>query len=282
MTARLTVLSAQARPIAWDPDATLAKFEREVRMFRHAHPHVDLYLFPELYLTGDDPWTSGAPKDFERRAAEPIPGPRTERIGKLAARVRRWICAGSVLERAGDEIYNTAIVFSPTGRLVAHYRKVFLWHESASRGTEPPPVFSIPGVGKLGVLICYDGSFPEMARGLALRGAEVILHPTLTTTADRELEMVMARANAFANQCYVINLNAAVSYGGGRSIGVDPHGRVLFELGQTEEFAIETLDLDLVRETRRHGSHGMSRLLEDVRSAPPTALEPLRSLLRRR
>jgi formamidase len=284
MTARLTVLSAQARPVAWDPDATLRKFEHDVRMFRRAYPHVDLYLYPEVYLSGEDPWTGGAPKDFERRAAEPIPGPRTERIGKLAARVRRWICAGSVLERDGDDLYNTALVFSPTGRLVVRYRKVFPWtpHETVTRGTEPPSVFSIPRVGKLGVLICYDGSFPEMARGLALRGAEVILHPTLTTTADRELEMVMARANAFANQCYVLNVNAAVSVGGGRSIGVDPHGRVLFELGQTEEFAIETLDLDMVREARRHGSHGMSRLLEHIRSAPPSALEPLRPLLRRR
>ena len=83
-------------------------------------------------------------------------------------------------------------------------------------------MFSIPNVGKVGVMICYDGWFPEMARSLALRGAEVIAHPTLTTTPDREEELVLARANAITNQCYVINPNAVVTIGGGRSIGVDP------------------------------------------------------------
>jgi len=83
-------------------------------------------------------------------------------------------------------------------------------------------VFDIPGVGRLGLMICYDGWFPEVARGLALQGAEIIFQPTLTTTPDCEEEFVLARANAIANQCFVVNVNAATTIGGGRSIGVDP------------------------------------------------------------
>ena len=103
---------------------------------------------------------------------------------------------------------------------MVRYRKVFPWmpYEGVDRGLKAPPVFEIPRVGKVGVLICYDGWFPEMARGLAFRGAEIILHPTLTTTADREQELVLARANAIVNQCYVVNVKPCrASVAGARS-----------------------------------------------------------------
>ncbi|HSH33633.1 MAG TPA: carbon-nitrogen hydrolase family protein, partial [Actinomycetota bacterium] len=162
------------------------------------------------------------------------------------------------------------------GRLVARYRKIFTWRpfEPYAVGTEAPPVFSIPNIGKVGVMICYDGWFPEVVRGLALRGAEVILHPTLTTTPDREEELVMARANAIANQCYVINVNASVEIGGGRSIGVDPEGRVLFEGGSGEEFFSEVLDLDRVATVRDRGTRGMNRLLWQLQEHGPKAADP--------
>ncbi|GBC86843.1 Aliphatic amidase [bacterium HR12] len=273
----LTVLAAQARPVPWDAAATLEKLERSVRAWRRTLPHVDLYLFPELFLTGEDPWTPGPP-DHARRVAEPVPGPLTERLSRLARSIGRWLVPGSIVERAGRKLHNTALVFDPEGRLVARYRKVFPWkpYEELDRGTEPPPVFEIPGAGRAGVMICYDGWFPEMARSLAFRGAEVILHPTLTTTADREQELVLARANAIVNQCYVVNVNAVPSIGGGRSIGVDPHGRVLFELGFEEGFAVETLDLALVRDAREHGARGLSRLLAHAREAPPAIFRAAR------
>jgi len=277
----LSVVGAQLRPVPWDPDATLAKFGREVRTIRASFPGALLYVFPELYLTGEHPFTS-APVGWMRATAQPVPGPLTREVGRVAKGVGRWIVAGSILELGEeDRIYNTAIVCSPTGRLVARYRKVFPWEpfEGVSRGTEPPPVFTIPGVGKVGVMICYDGWFPEMARGLALRGAEVIAHPTLTTTADREEELVMARANAIANQLYVVNVNASVTVGGGRSIGVDPEGRVLFEGGGGEELLTEVLDLDRLKTVRSQGTRGLNQVLAHFRAAPPGAVEHYRPFL---
>lgn len=273
----LTVLSAQAAPVPWDAPASLDKLERLVRTYRRALPHVDLYLFPELFVTGEDPWTRG-PAEYLETVAEPVPGPLTERLAAVARRTRRWLSPGSIAERVGPRVYNTALLFDPAGELVLRYRKVFPWvpFEEVERGTEAPPVIRVPGVGRLGVLICYDGWFPEMARGLAFRGAEAILHPTLTTTADREQELVLARANAIANQCYVLNVNAVPSVGGGRSIGVDPHGRVLFELGTEEGFAVETLHLDVVRDARERGTRGMNRVLEHARNAPPAVFRAAR------
>jgi formamidase len=278
MSRLLTVVAAQVRPVPFDPAATLEKFEEEVATLRRTLPDADLYVFPELYLTGEHPFVRW-PEGFDENP-QPIPGPLTRAVGRIAKRVGRWIVAGSIVEREGRDRYNTAIAFAPSGRLVARYRKVFTWRpfERYAPGTEPPPVFSIPGVGKVGMMICYDGWFPEMARSLAIRGAEVIVHPTLTTTPDREQELVMARANAIANQCYVINPNAIVTIGGGRSIGVDPEGRVLFEGGSGEELIPEVLDLDRVRTVRERGTHGLNRLLRHVREAPSSVFESYRDL----
>ena len=244
MSRILTVVAAQVRPVPFDPAATLQKFEDEVRMLRGGFPGADLYIFPELYLTGEHPFVR-PPSGYDENA-QAIPGPLTRAVGRIAKRAGRWIVAGSIVERVGDSLYNTAVVFGPSGRLVARYRKIFTWRpfEPYAVGTQAPPVFSIPNIGKVGVMICYDGWFPEMARSLALRGAEVIAHPTLTSTPDREEELVLARANAITNQCYVINPNAVVTIGGGRSIGVDPEGRVMFEAGSGEEFIPAVLDLE--------------------------------------
>ena len=279
----LTVLGAQVRPVPFDAAATLDKFEDEVQMVRRSFANADLLMFPELYLTGDDPFAPGTPTDFMAHGAESIPGPLTERVGKIAARAKRWIAAGSIFERDGAEIYNTAIVFDPEGALVAVFRKLFPWQpfEGTTPGSEPAPVFDIPGVGKLGVMICYDGWFPEVARGLALAGAEMIVHPTLTNTPDREQELVLARANAISNQLYVMNINAVPSIGGGHSIGVDPEGHVLFELGEREDFVVEVVDLDRVTQVRERGTRGLNRVLEHARRAPKAVFEPYRPLLER-
>jgi formamidase len=281
VTRPLSVLGFQLRPVAGDPAATLTRFEEYVHLARRDFAFADLYLFPELYLTGEDPFTPGAPSDIVATVAEEIPGPLTDRLAKIAAKADRWIVAGSIFERHGTDTYNTALVFSPNGDLVCRYRKLFPWQpfEHSTPGDAPAPVFDIPGVGRAGLMICYDGWFPEVARGLALQGAEVILHPTLTSTPDREEELVLARASAIVNQCYVVNLNAAGTIGGGRSTAVDPEGRVLFTAGVGEELLPEVLDLERAAEVRERGTRGVSRPFRHFQRAPAAALEPYRALV---
>ncbi len=282
MARLLHVVGVQSRPIPGDPAATLEKLEREVQTLGASFPGAQLYLFPELWLTGDHPFRqTSSMQDL----AQPIPGPLTKRLGAIARRAQRWICAGSIHERAGDRVYNTAVVFSPKGELVVRYRKLYPWmpFESCAPGDRPAPVFDIPRVGRIGVMICYDGWYPEVARGLAVQGAEVILHPTLTTTPDREEELVLARARAIENQCYVLNVNAAVEIGGGRSIGVDPEGRVLFAGGAGEEYLSEVLDLDRVQTVRERGTRGLNRVLRQfVEDSPAAVFEPYRGRAGRR
>jgi formamidase len=271
MTRLLHIVGAQISPVGGDPDSTFEKFTHEVRTIRASFPKAQLYLFPELYLAGEHPFRSSIPIAKNRHR---VPGPLTERIGEVARRARRWIQAGSIYEAAGSKTYNTALLFAPDGSLVSTYRKLFPWmpFEVSDPGSAAPNVVDMPRLGKAGMMICYDGWFPEVPRALALAGAEVILHPTLTSTPDREEELVLGRANAIANQCYVINVNASLEVGGGRSIGVDPEGRVLFEAGTGEEYLSEVLDLARVATVRERGTRGMNRLLWQLNEHGPKSV----------
>ncbi len=173
-------------------------------------------------------------------------------------------------------------MFSPRGELVTRYRKLFPWrpYERTAAGDGSGRVVDLAGLGRIGLMICYDGWFPEVARGLALGGAELLVQPTLTATSDRVEEIVLARANAIANQCFVVNPNAVTSRGGGRSVTVDPDGALMTQLGDREAFAIDVCDLDRVGLARERGLRGVSRpwrmLLDE---APAAAFEPYRRFL---
>jgi predicted amidohydrolase len=107
--------------------------------------------------------------------AEPIPGPSTKFLGEQAARHRLYIVAG-LYERAGKAIYNTSVLIGRDGRLAGKYRKVCLPREEIDGGLTPGqdyPVFDTD-FGRIGMMICWDVHFPEVARALAAKGAEVI------------------------------------------------------------------------------------------------------------
>jgi formamidase len=151
---------------------------------------------------------------------------------------------------------------------------VFPWqpHETAAPG-DRFVTFDIPDVGRVGLSICYDGSFPETCRELARMGAEVVLQVSLTTTSDRPQELVMARANAIFNQLYVVSLNAGSPAGLGRSLIVDPEGLVRLEAGDGEELLTDVLDLDAVTRVREYGTAGVSRLWDQATRTGVSARE---------
>jgi formamidase len=257
----LAIAALQTAPVPQDPQASWLRFADQVRAVRELFPHVQLVICPELLLAAEGPLLAPAPADWMEQAATPIPGPLTDRICALALETGLWLIPGSLFERAEDgRIHNTAIAVSPRGEITAHYRKVFPWqpYEQAVPGKEFV-VFDIPGTGRVGLAICYDGSFPETVRQLAWLGAEIIIQPTLTTTRDREMELVCARANAWTNQVYVVNVNAADPAGVGQSAVIDPEGIVRQQAGPGEEILVDVLDLDAVTRVRRYGSAGVNR-----------------------
>ena len=273
MSRAIGVVAAQVSPVILDPEATFEKFSREVRTLAARAPNLDLYVFPELYLSAIGSWNTDYPDGYVRSVASAIPGPTTDRIGALAREVGKWIVAGSIFESVAKRIHNTALVFSPSGELVAQHRKLLPWKpfESSDPGTGEGSLgtFDIPGVGRFGLMICYECWFPEIPRALAWQGAEVLLQPTLTTTSDRPLEEILVRANAIANQCYVINPNYGAAFGTGRSLIVDPEGGILAEGGSGEEFLTAVIDLDRVRSVREYGTSGLNTPWKQLRDLPP-------------
>jgi formamidase len=280
----LTVAALQTAPLAHDLEGTWQRFEGAVESARDLFPQVGLVLAPELHLSAvghplqeRDGWTE--------EAAFELPGPLTERLGALARRTGLWLVPGTVYERGPDPevIHNTALVISPLGELVDAYRKCFPWqpYETTMPGRRLV-TFDVPGAGRLGLAICHDGTFPEVPRQLAWSGAEAILQPALTSTADREAEVVVARATAIVNQVALLSLNAASPAGTGRSVLVAPEGQLRWEAGAGEEILVDVIDFDAVERAREQGSFGMNRLWEEFDRLAPGVELPMYGRLRAR
>jgi formamidase len=253
------IAAVQTSPVVADPETTWALYEAQVRAIAATFAEVRLILHPELFLAAAGGLLDEQ-RGYPRKAATQVPGPLTERLGALARETRRWLVPGSVYERSGFELYNTTLVVAPDGRLAATYRKCFPWRpfETTTPGREFV-VVDLDGEARAGLAICYDGAFPETCRQLAWLGAEVVLQPSLTCTRDRDLELVLARANAIFNQLWIVNVNAGGPVGTGQSLIVDPEGMVRQQAGGGDEVLVDVLDLDAVARVRRHGTLGLNR-----------------------
>ncbi len=242
----------------------LGAFASHARDVARRHPGVQLLIYPELHLSTPHS-DAGQPPPTLSDLAEPLGGDRDRDLAALAADLNVWLVPGSVLELGGDgRVYNTALVYSPTGERVATYRKIAPWrpYETTAAGAEFV-VFDMPGYGRVGLTICYDAWFPEIFRHLAWMGADLIINVVQTPTSDREQEVVLARANAIVNQVFVASVNAATPTGVGRSLLVDPQGRVLTHAPGAEECVLsDVIDLEESRRVRRYGTAGLNRVWE--------------------
>jgi len=210
----------------------------------------DLVVLPEsLTYAGREPKVT--PFD----AAEPIPGPSTDYFGIFSKKHNYYIVAG-LTERSGHLVYNTAALIGPDGTVVGKYRKVTLprseWDEGVAPGDEYP-VFSTR-FGKVGMMVCYDGYFPEVARQLSIRGAEIIAWPVWGCIPE------LARARAIENHVYLASSTYTENW---MISGVFDHsGKVLAQTDQPGTMAVAEVDLaqttywpimgDLKAEIERH------------------------------
>jgi formamidase len=272
----LSIAGLQISPEVGDPGATLDDFEHRVRTLRETFNELQLIVAPELHLAAVGGMFDEQPAAAAGLAVD-VPGPLTDRLATLARATGLWLVPGSFYERAeGGGVHNTAVVISPEGEIVVAYRKCFPWqpYEESVPGTRLI-TFDVPEVGRVGLAICHDGAFPEVFRQLAWMGAEIVLQPTLTTTSDRDAELVLARANAIANQLYVVNVNAPGPTALGRSAVIDPEGLVRVQAGAGEELITDVLDLDAVTRVRTFGSFGLNRLLDQLDRLGPTLELPM-------
>ena len=219
-------------------------------------PWVEMVVFSELAAYGPS-----------KSRAEELPGPAEDAFTEMARKHKLWLITGSLYEKKGKRIYNTASVVNPEGEVVGRHRKLFPF-TPYEEGVEPGKeflVFEVPEVGRFGVSICYDSWIPETSRALAAMGAEVILHPSLTGTIDRDVELAIARATAATNQCYFVDINGLGAGGVGKSIVVGPHGEILHQAGAGEEVIPLELDLERVQRSRERGMLSLGQPLKSFR-----------------
>ena len=261
------IAGVQMSVVPWDVAATVQKMEEAVAQIEKNFPWVQMIVFHELAASGVAQFVDVPSQKQWSKIAEAIPGPLSSRFRELARKTKKWIVPGSMYESDGSAVYNTSLAISREGEIVAKYRKMFPWlpYETETTPGNEFCVFDVPEVGRFGLCICYDAWFPEVIRSLAWMGAEVILHPTLTSTSDRAAELILNQANAIFNQCYIIDINGLGPWGGGRSMFVDPEGRILQQAGVHDMIMTELIDLDQVQKTREFGTLGLCQTWKQLR-----------------
>jgi predicted amidohydrolase len=214
--------------------------------------------FPEDTL-GTLEWEAGHPQEllpFLRRAEALM----LEQLGAVAARHQMPIaCCNDCAE--GEDTYNTAILLGLDGKELGRYLKVqpTLAESSRKRGTHFP-VFEVPGIGTVGLCICYDILFPETTRALALAGADLVFHLTLggASMGIPEADLAAFRTRASENFLYLV-----VAFRGGNSMVIGPKGEILAEGGKAQD-AVVAADIDLAE--GREAGDSLGGLTRDFRA----------------
>ncbi len=245
--------------LAYAPGDNLERIGAEVASVARRFPWVRMVMTGELCGFGAAP-----------DSAQCMPGEAEAFLCEVARKHGLWLVPGSLYEQRDGAIFNTTPVIDPQGRVVARYRKIFPF-TPYERGIAPGDefvVFDVPGAGRFGISICYDMWFPETTRSLASLGAEVILHPTMTNTIDRDIEIAIARASAATNQCYFIDVNVAGDLGVGRSVICGPGGEVIYQAGNGREVIATELDFAYLHRCRERGWQGLGQPLKSFRDNP--------------
>jgi predicted amidohydrolase len=236
--------------------SNIEAMRQRIDLTMHLFPWVQMVMFSELACYGP-----------LLQHAQPLPGAAEDAFRDMARHHRIWIVNGSMYERRDGGIFNTTSVVNPEGDVVGRYRKMFPFlplEQGVQAGSEFF-TFDVEGAGKFGVLNCYDIWFPETSRQLASMGVDVILHPVMTHTIDRDVDIAISHATSAMMQCYVFDVNGLGAGGNGRSCVFDPSGRQLFMGDTTEQIIPIEIDMELVRRSRERGIRGLGQMAKSFR-----------------
>ncbi len=259
---------AQLAPTVGNKEKNLRKLEKVV-----ATSHGDLVLAGELFLTGY------MARDAFARLAEPVDGTSVKRVQAMAREHSAHIVFGMPEREPGTRrLYNSSVLVTPEGRTVA-YRKVYPanfgpFEEGLyfARGDELPLVDT--RLGKIGLLICYDSFFPELAKAYALKGADLLAIISASPATSKPFFDRILPARAIENALYVLYANLVgtelnvVFQGGTQAIG--PRGE---DLGKARDFKEETVSAEIdLRDVRT--ARAFRPTLRDTRQEMWGAIEP--------
>lgn len=217
----------------------------------------DLCAFPEFmmfYTTSQQ-----SPRDLALQA-ETIDGNFVRTVA-LAAKKNTIEVVGTIYEKSKkkDRVYDTSFLVDKSGTVRSTYRKIHLYDAlgfKESKKLQPGLKIAAPvktSVGKLGMLICYDLRFPEMSRTLASSGSEILVVPSAWVKGKMKEEHWLAinKTRAIENGCYVIAPDQVGNIYCGRSLVVDPYGKILLDMKKKQGMGIVDISISKVKETRR-------------------------------
>ena len=222
-----------------------------------ASKNAALCAFPEFMMFYTS--SSQTPKQLAN-LAETINGNFVTTIAK-AVKENQIQVVGSFYEksRKKDRVYDTSFLISKSGKVLSTYRKIHLYDAlgfkesnkmvSGSRITKPVKT----SIGKIGMMICYDLRFPEMARSLATAGAEVLVAPSAWVKGNMKEEhwVTINKTRAIENGCYVIAPDQVGNIYCGRSLVVDPYGKILLDMKKKQGIGFVNINLNKVKQTRK-------------------------------
>lgn len=217
----------------------------------------ELCAFPEFMMF----YTTSKQTPHElANQAETIRGDFVTAI-KNAAKKNSIQVVGTLYEKSKKKyrVYDTSFLVDKSGKLISIYRKIHLYDAlgfQESKKLEPGSKMPTPvksSLGKIGMLICYDLRFPEISRLLASAGAEILVAPSAWVKGPMKEEHWIAinKTRAIENGCYVIAPDQVGNIYCGRSLIVDPYGKILLDMKKRQGMGIVDISLDKVKETRR-------------------------------
>lgn len=246
----MKVASLQLSPGRRTPAERIALAEKKLLSLRG----VDLAILPELWSVG------GFTFSHYMKDASAVALSVQSMIISAARKLRCHILSGSMLERTPQGVFNTNYLMSPSGEILACYRKIHLFgYQSIERkllkGGEEIVTVKTP-LAHFGLATCYDLRFPELFRKLTEKGAEIFLISSAWPTPRKEAWNVLQRARAMENQVFVLSCNAGGTDGktrfAGNSALIEPYGGVLAKLGSAEGILRAELDIKKVKEARKN------------------------------
>jgi len=222
-----------------------------------ASNHATLCTFPEFMMFYTN--SKQTPKQLAE-LAETINGNFITQIAKTAKENHIQVI-GSFYEKSKrkNRVYDTAFVINESGKVISTYRKIHLYDAlgfresdkmiSGSKITKPVNT----SIGKIGMMICYDLRFPEMSRSLALAGSEILVAPSAWVKGNMKEDhwITINKTRAIENGCYVVAPDQVGNIYCGRSLVVDPYGKILLDMKKKQGISYVDIDLDKVKQTRK-------------------------------
>lgn len=244
----MRVASIQLSVVEGDKQQTIVKALENIKKVSDA----DLVILPEIWNVGFMSFDRYIPE------AEDRDGPTLSALRQAARDHNIYLHSGSFVEREGDAYYNSSHLISPSGELLANYRKIHLFGHNSLETQKLTPGREVVVVdspfGKIGMATCYDLRFPELFRQMAAKGAKLFLVCSAWPYPRLEHWIILNRARAIENQCFLVSSNSVGSNLGatfvGHSMMVNPWGVVLASGGDDDVILQSEINLEDVDDAR--------------------------------